>query len=88
LIAELELVENVLDVRREAVEVGLEIGLERLLAGADQIKSRTFFLSDKKKGQVIIRASLAVTGGAPQWRSPFIGLGFQQETRKQNFKRI
>ena len=34
LVAELEVVEDVLDVGREAVEVGLEIGLELLLAGA------------------------------------------------------
>ena len=34
LVAELEVVEDVLDVRREAVEVGLEVGLELLLAGA------------------------------------------------------
>ena len=41
LIAELEVVEDVLDVRREAVEVGLEVGLELLLAGAvSQIAQR------------------------------------------------
>jgi hypothetical protein len=34
LVAEFEVVEDVLDVRREAVEVGLEVGLELLLAGA------------------------------------------------------
>ena len=34
LVAELEVVEDVLHVRREAVEVGLEVGLELLLAGA------------------------------------------------------
>ena len=34
LVAELEVLEDVLDVRREAVEVGLEVGLELLLAGA------------------------------------------------------
>jgi hypothetical protein len=34
LVAELEVVENLLDVGREAVQVGLEIGLEVLLAGA------------------------------------------------------
>ena len=34
LVAELEVVEDLLHVRREAVEVGLEVGLELLLAGA------------------------------------------------------
>ena len=34
LVAELEVVEDVLHVGREAVEVGLEVGLELLLAGA------------------------------------------------------
>ncbi len=34
LVAELEVVQDVLDVGREAVEVGLEVGLELLLAGA------------------------------------------------------
>ena len=34
LVAELELLEDVLHVGREAVEVGLEVGLELLLAGA------------------------------------------------------
>ena len=34
LVAELEVLEDVLDVRREAVEIGLEVGLELLLAGA------------------------------------------------------
>ncbi len=34
LIAKLEVVEDILDVRREAVEIGLEVGLELLLAGA------------------------------------------------------
>ena len=34
LVAELELVEDVLDVWREAVEIGLEVGLELLLARA------------------------------------------------------
>jgi hypothetical protein len=34
LVAELEVLEDVLDVGREAVEVGLEVGLELLLAGA------------------------------------------------------
>jgi hypothetical protein len=34
LVAELELLEDVLYVRREPVEIGLEIGLELLLAGA------------------------------------------------------
>ena len=34
LVAELEVLEDVLHVRREAVEVGLEVGLELLLAGA------------------------------------------------------
>jgi hypothetical protein len=34
LVAELEVLQDVLHVRREAVEVGLEVGLELLLAGA------------------------------------------------------
>ena len=34
LVAELEVLEDLLHVRREAVEVGLEVGLELLLAGA------------------------------------------------------
>ena len=34
LIAKLEVLQNVLDVRREAVEIGLEVGLELLLTGA------------------------------------------------------
>jgi hypothetical protein len=34
LVAELEVVEDILDVGREAIEVGLEVGLELLLAGA------------------------------------------------------
>jgi len=33
-VAELEIVEDVLNVGRETVEVGLEVGLELLLAGA------------------------------------------------------
>ncbi len=33
LVAEFKVVEDVLDVGREAVEVGLEVGLELLLAG-------------------------------------------------------
>ena len=33
-VAKLEVLQNVLDVRREAVEIGLEVGLELLLAGA------------------------------------------------------
>ena len=36
LVAELEVVEDLLHVRREAVEVGLEVGLELLLAGASR----------------------------------------------------
>ena len=40
LIAELELVEDFLDVRREAIEIGLEIRLELLLAGA-ALRSRS-----------------------------------------------
>ena len=34
LVAELEIVEDVLDVRREAIQISLEVGLELLLAGA------------------------------------------------------
>jgi hypothetical protein len=34
LVSEFEVLEDVLHVRREAVEVGLEVGLELLLAGA------------------------------------------------------
>ena len=34
LVPELELLQNVLDVRREAVEIRLEVGLELLLTGA------------------------------------------------------
>ena len=41
LVAELEVVEDVLDVRREAVEVGLEVGLQLLLAGARLRRSRS-----------------------------------------------